>query len=93
MDRQEVKSSQIRSIGYNPETKVLEMQFTPGSVYTYDRVPVEKHIGLMMSDSKGKYFAENIKCFPELYPFTRIRGTDREEAKKAYQMKSPQAEA
>lgn len=59
MERTPVTSSNIRAIGYEPET--LEVEFNNGSVYQYLGVPVNEHESIMNADSKGKYFNANIK--------------------------------
>lgn len=95
MDRTPVESSQIKSIGYASKTYehdvledsgdffgTAEVEFKGGSVYEYSPFPQSLHEKWMAAESKGKFFAEFIKPFPEKYPFKKIRGTDREEAKK-----------
>lgn len=72
MTRQKVESSQIESIGYEAETRKLEIEFTTGSVYVYDNVGPELHAGLMKADSIGKFFGMNIKNRTEKYPYTKI---------------------
>lgn len=62
MDRQVVISSNIQSIGYDPVTLTLEIQFRKtGDVYQYFDVPAHIHRGLMDADSHGKYFHQNIR--------------------------------
>ncbi|KKM75635.1 hypothetical protein LCGC14_1388250 [marine sediment metagenome] len=60
MQRKQVKSSNIVSIGYDETKKVLEIEFNNG-VYQYIKVPVEIFKGLMSAESHGKYFYLNIK--------------------------------
>ncbi|MCG6117265.1 MAG: KTSC domain-containing protein [Aquimonas sp.] len=40
---------------------MLEIEFIRGAVYQYSNVPLGIYEGIMMSDSKGKYFHANIK--------------------------------
>jgi hypothetical protein len=61
MNRELVKSSNIRSVGYDPKAKLLELQFHSGSVYQYFEVPLATHTALMSSESKGKFFDANIR--------------------------------
>lgn len=61
MERAFVTSTTISSIGYDPEDRILEVEFLTGSVYQYLGVPQEQHDGIMNSDSKGKYLHHNIK--------------------------------
>lgn len=62
MNRVPVRSSNIRSVGYDPKTKQLQVEFHPGGrVYTYLDVPGNQHHDMMRSTSKGSYFARHIK--------------------------------
>lgn len=61
MDRVPVSSSNLRSIGYDPSTSTLEIEFNSGSVYQYDSVPQTIHDGLMQAASHGQYFDRLIK--------------------------------
>ena len=61
MDRISVRSSNIRSVGYDPESSTLEVEFDSGSVYQYLNVPESEHEGLMNVPSKGRYLNRNIK--------------------------------
>lgn len=72
MERQPVKSSQIASVGYDPEKQVLEIEFRHGgNIYHYANVPPEKHAALMASDSIGKHFHAHIRTHPD-HPFTKL---------------------
>ena len=67
--RKSVASSNIRAIGYNEETQVLEVEFFPrnrrrtsgGRVYSYAKVPKAMYEALMAAESHGKYFHTHIK--------------------------------
>lgn len=61
MHRAKVTSSSIASIGYDPESEVLEIEFHGGAVYQYDSVPTEEYEGLMDAGSHGKYFHQHIR--------------------------------
>ena len=61
MTRTPVASSQLSSVGYDQDTRKLEIQFKNGSIYEYDDVPPETHKELMSSRSTGEYFNKNIK--------------------------------
>lgn len=67
MERIPVTSSQLVSIGYDPGTQTLEIEFksfkagAPTSVYQYTSVPVATWDGLRKAESHGKYFGQNIK--------------------------------
>jgi len=61
MERTPVSSSNLRSIGYDPETATLEVEFNTGSVHQYHGVPQEVFDSLMQAGSHGVYFNANIK--------------------------------
>lgn len=69
MNRTPVRSSTLRSVGYNIDQRTLEIEFKNYWIYEYYNVPIEVHDGLMNAASHGKYFNENIK---ESYEFKRI---------------------
>ena len=69
MDRQAVSSSNLSSVGYDPVTQTLEIEFHGGRVYQYSGVPESVHGGLMGAASQGSYFHENIR---DKYPYRRI---------------------
>lgn len=61
MERTPVSSSNVFAIGYDPNSEVLEVEFTNGAVYSYSGVPPGEYEGFMNADSKGKYLHSNIK--------------------------------
>lgn len=61
MDRQPVTSSMISSVGYDAESKILEVEFKGGAVYRYDGVSPETYRALMDAESIGKQFTATIK--------------------------------
>lgn len=64
MRRSAVRSSVIRSVGYDGKDKVLEIEFRSGTVYRYLDVPAGIFVRLMASPSKGRYFDFFIRdCF------------------------------
>lgn len=75
----DVDSSQIHSIGHDPETNTLAICFTkgyrenrgPGSVYHYKNVDAETFAALRDAESIGKHFGAHIKPFPEKFPYTK----------------------
>ena len=70
MNRTVVASSNVRSVGYDPSTMTLEVEFHDGGLYQYRSVPASVHAGLMCAASKGSYLASHIKG---RYLATRIR--------------------
>lgn len=64
MTRTPVSSSNVGSIGYDEASNVLEVGFktkSGESVYQYYGVPLEMYNDFMSADSKGSFFAQNIK--------------------------------
>ena len=61
MKRQSVESSNLRSIGYDEDKEILEVEFLHGGIYQYIDVPKDEYEGLMGADSHGKYFSANIR--------------------------------
>lgn len=62
MDRQPVSSSMIASIGYNPDSETLEVEFLKtGKVYEYYNVPPFMYDRLMEASSIGIFFNAEVK--------------------------------
>ncbi|HQD26546.1 MULTISPECIES: KTSC domain-containing protein [Methanoculleus] len=70
MQRQAVESTNIKSVGYDPEDEVLEVEFHSGGVYHYVGVPAEVYEGLLNARSKGRYFGDFIRL---RYPYEKVR--------------------
>ena len=79
MDPNPVKSSDLKSVGYDEASNILEVEFLDKSIYQYSRVPVDVYENLMNAVSKGKYFAKFIKnnrfyCCRQVFPIQRFVG-------------------
>lgn len=61
MKRERVDSQALRSIGYNPDTRTLEVEFDSGSVYRYYEVPADLYARLMAAGSHGEFFVEHVR--------------------------------
>lgn len=61
MDHIGVRSSDLRSVGYDLNSSTLEIKFRSGGLYQYYNVPMSVYDGLMSASSHGKYFHRNIK--------------------------------
>ncbi|EME1463688.1 MULTISPECIES: KTSC domain-containing protein [Serratia] len=61
MDRQPVVSSNIRSVGYDVNDSILEIEFNNGAIYQYFDIPENIYFDLISSDSIGGYLARHIK--------------------------------
>lgn len=69
MRRIAVNSSNLESVGYDPQTRVLEIEFKDHSIYQYQNVPQSVHKELMEAESHGKYFAKFIR---NVYQYMRV---------------------
>lgn len=49
-------------MGYDPETKSMDIEFRSGNrvIYRYSDVPEEEYLRLWNAESKGKHFHKNI---------------------------------
>jgi len=66
MNRKPVVSSNITSVGYDEETKTLEVEFFNKKVYQYSPITQEGYSLLMNAESIGSFFARNIKNSPNI---------------------------
>jgi uncharacterized protein len=69
MDREYVPSSNVRSIGYDPVSLTLEVEFQNSFVYQYYNVPSNVYDALMAAGSKGQFINSQIK---NMYAFSRV---------------------
>ena len=69
MEREMVVSSSVLSIGYEPTSSTLEVEFNVSGIYQYYNVPEPIFQQLMESDSKGKFINAYIK---PAYPYSRV---------------------
>lgn len=60
MTRTPVNSSTIESIGYDPATQTLEVDFKGSGIYEYFGISPELHKDLMESSSKGTFLHFNV---------------------------------
>jgi len=56
-----VTSSNIHSIAYNEQDKILFVKFLHGGIYSYFDVPSHIFNQILVAESIGKYFSQNIK--------------------------------
>lgn len=59
--REPVTSSNIKSVGYDEPTRVLEIEFNKGLVYQYSPVTLAAYQELISAPSIGKHFHTHIK--------------------------------
>ena len=56
-----IESSMFSAHHYDPNSRVMTVQFKNGSVRQYDGVPMEKHDAFTGNQSPGRYFNSKIK--------------------------------
>lgn len=61
MDREPVSSSNLVSVGYDPTSEKLEVEFKSGLVYEYYNVPQFIYDQLMQAASIGSFFNAEIR--------------------------------
>jgi hypothetical protein len=62
MERVQVNSTSIASLGYEAEKRVLEVEFRDsGEVYRYFEVPVAEFEAFLAAPSKGSYLNQTFK--------------------------------
>ncbi len=63
MDHTSVRSSNLKSVGYDPDTNTLEIMFKKGGKkpYIYSNVTQEQYDKLMNARSKGQYFSQHFR--------------------------------
>jgi len=70
MQRLPVDSTDIVSIGYDPKTHVLEIEFKENRIYQYFEVEPHVHQLFMQADSYGEYFYGTINKY---YRYERVK--------------------
>jgi hypothetical protein len=61
MFRDNVASSNVRSVGYDVVTETLEVEFLNGGVYQYYNVPQLMYEQMMNATSKGQFLNTYVK--------------------------------
>ena len=74
MEKQEVESSVISAVGH---TRVLEIEFESGRLYQYFDVPEDIYSAMLSSESKGRYFNQNIRG---KFPYQEIHLVERKQS-------------
>ena len=64
-----VSSSNVASVGYDADNKIVHVLFLNGSEYIYKGVPLHEFEGLRDAPSVGSYLHRNYK---NVYPYERI---------------------
>ena len=58
---QPVQSSHIKSLGFDPRTNTMAVQFREGGIYHYHATPPQLYEEFLAAPSKGKFFRSAIK--------------------------------
>lgn len=61
MERSNVLSDELHSVGYNSNSNMLEIEFKNGDINQYFGVPVSLYNGLIRSSLKSEFFHNNIE--------------------------------
>ncbi|NIM13455.1 MAG: KTSC domain-containing protein [Candidatus Aminicenantes bacterium] len=69
MNRIHVTPSNVVSVGYDPGTQTLEVEFKNGYVYQYFDVPETIYDSMLNAESAGEFLINNIKG---VYRYARV---------------------
>jgi hypothetical protein len=69
MNRTPVSSSNVESVGYDPNILTLEVEFKDGAVYQYFDVPETVYQELTRASSVGQFMHANIR---NNYRYTKV---------------------
>lgn len=69
MKRISVTSSNVVSIGYDPISQILEVEFRDNAIYHYFDVPREIYEGLLDAESVGRFLHRHVKG---VYDYSRV---------------------
>lgn len=73
MKRLAVRSHSAKSLGYDEERQILEVEFHGGAVYQYFSVPAIDYARLLDGRSIGRFINA---CIKQRYAFKQIRDAD-----------------
>lgn len=70
MERKRINASNIRAVGYDARSRMLEVEFSGGSIVQYSGVSEDIYRRLMNAPSPGRFFHDQIE---ENFPPKRVR--------------------
>ncbi|MBA2847857.1 KTSC domain-containing protein [Thermosulfuriphilus ammonigenes] len=70
MRLQELYSSHLKSVAYDPQRQTLLVEFRNGALYEFYQVPEEVFRGLISASSHGRFFNRHIR---QRFPYRRLR--------------------
>lgn len=59
----------MRTVGYEAQSRILEIEFESGAVYQYLGVPGKTYEQLLAAESKGRYFNSKVR---DAYPYVQV---------------------
>ncbi|MHC8508992.1 MAG: KTSC domain-containing protein [Rhodospirillales bacterium] len=62
-------SSNLRSVGYDSQSQILEIEFNQSRIYQYYGVPEHLYEQLIQAPSKGRFFHVYIR---HAFPYDRV---------------------
>lgn len=73
MRRVKLKSENLAEVGWDPQTRTLDVVFVkaPDLLYTYQNVGMVKFVRLLTAESHGGYFERAIRSRPDRHPYTK----------------------
>jgi hypothetical protein len=60
MERKRINSDKIRAVGYDPRSRVMEVELRDGAVLAYSGVSQEVHRQFMNAPSPSSYYEDKI---------------------------------
>ena len=60
MERKRINSSKLRAVGYDPKSRVMEVELRDGTVLAYSGVSQEVHRQFMNAPSPTSYYDDKI---------------------------------
>ncbi len=80
MNRDSVNSSALKSVGYDEENQILEVEILQtGEVYQYKNVPIEEYFLFLEQPSLGTYYNKEFK--KKLPDYIKVSQLSREPSK------------
>jgi hypothetical protein len=70
MIREPLRSSSLKSAGYDEGRMTLEIEFLNGDVYRYSNVPMEVYTDFLDAESHGRFYVKNIR---DAYEFQKMK--------------------
>lgn len=61
MEMTPIKSSALKAVGYDPNSRTMRVELHNGRVYDYADVGIDKHAAMMGNQSPGTYWNAKIK--------------------------------